>query len=321
MDHQQAKRLLSGLVFGEVENDDKQLVDQHLAGCAECRQELKDLRRMRSLLRKRKSVTVTDILLQEARQELRPALRAAVNRHSIWDRLASQLALLSPVGRYATVSIAMVAVGLFLGYSLFRSGPQEPLRPSLRSSQPQASIQGETRVANMRFLNPELAKGEIEFTFDAVTPVRMKGSVSDPDVQKILAQALMDERNPGVRLRTVSAFATQTQMNQSPDEQIKDALILTLKTDANAGVRKQALQVLQKMSRDEKIEESFLYVLRNDENDGLRIEVIKSLEKSIAASRTIHQDVLNALKERMQSDENNYVRMRARTVLEEINRP
>jgi hypothetical protein len=103
----------------------------------------------------------------------------------------------------------------------------------------------------VRFVNSNPNTGEVEFSFDAVKPVYMKGSVNDPDVQKILAYALLNEQNPGVRLRSVDVIGSEHLKSTGSEVEIKWALIAALKSDDNPGVRKEALAVPEKFPFDD----------------------------------------------------------------------
>jgi len=59
--------------------------------------------------------------------------------------------------------------------------------------------------------------------------------------------------------------------------------------------------------------------LSHESNPSMRIEVINYLEKPVLSGRPIDQDILNGLKERMRSDNNNYIRIRAKNLYEEVN--
>ncbi|MEX0737585.1 MAG: HEAT repeat domain-containing protein, partial [Bacteroidota bacterium] len=89
-------------------------------------------------------------------------------------------------------------------------------------------------------------------------------------------------------------------------------------SDVNVGVRKEALRVLQKFPLDHDIRDALLYVLRLETNPAMRIDVINVLEKPVLDGRLRDDEVLNVLREKMQSDNNNYIRLRARNVYEEV---
>jgi len=103
----------------------------------------------------------------------------------------------------------------------------------------------------------------------------------------------------------------------SPEE-IKRALIQALKSDGNAGVRKEALKALQKLPVDKVIKDALLYLLSHESNPGIRVEAINYLDKFVLSDKPYDTDILKVLKERMQSDNNNYVRIRAKNVYEEV---
>ena len=48
-----------------------------------------------------------------------------------------------------------------------------------------------TKITNVRFEQPAGNNGEVQFTFEAVKPVTMKGNINDPKIQMILAQAFL----------------------------------------------------------------------------------------------------------------------------------
>ena len=88
-----------------------------------------------------------------------------------------------------------------------------------------------------------------------------------------------------------------------------DALLQQARMDLRA-----ALATLQKYPFDDEIQSAMICVLQNDPNPAIRIEAIKSLEGQKAEG----QEFINALRDTMQSDNNSYIRQRAKAVLEEV---
>jgi hypothetical protein len=186
-----------------------------------------------------------------------------------------------------------------------------PLTTAVETAAP-ASLSGETEIANVRFIDQNSAgDGTVEFAFDAIRPVRIKGNVNDPKIQEMLTYALVKEHNAGVRLRAVSTISAN---HSKPDSKVKEALLTALRSDSNDGVRKEALAVLQKYPFDEEIQVAFLYVLQNDPNPAMRIEAIKSLE----AKNIEGKQLIQVLRDRMESDNNSFIRQKAKAVLEEV---
>jgi hypothetical protein len=243
-------------------------------------------------------------------------------KQSVWEKLAERARdLILPRYKIAFGAVATLAVGVFLGYLVFAPrGTEREIQQATSPAAKEASqpLKENTRITNVRFLNSDPSTGEVEFSFDAVKPVYMKGSVNDPDVQKVLAYALLNEQNPGVRLRSVDVIGSEHLKSSSSEVEIKRTLISALKSDDNPGVRKEALAVLEKFPFDDEIKRTFLDVLLHDNNSALRIAAINALENARGEKLPVDPEVLNVFRQRMKSDDNNYIRLRARAVVEEM---
>ncbi|MBI4535495.1 MAG: HEAT repeat domain-containing protein [Ignavibacteriae bacterium] len=264
-------------------------------------------------------------LLVEARKELRAVLRAESVRTSFWDLLKERThGIIFPQYRIAFAALASIVVGLFAGYLIFSPdrSPQITVAeadPILSpAGMPGSFPEGETHFGNLRFIDSDASDGSIEFTFDAVSPVHIRGNINDNRIQKVLAYALINDQNPGVRLRSVNAFAARANTVKLPDREVKAALISALKSDENPGVRREALKALQSFPFDEEIKQVFLHVLMRDTNSAMRIAAINGLDSARFTGSHSDENLLTVLKDRMLTDENTYVRIRAKAVLQEV---
>jgi anti-sigma factor RsiW len=320
MKHDQYKELLHLSIYHELDDEGQSVLDDHLKTCAECQTESEMLRKLESVLVQAPRFEVNDQLLDEARRELRVALRLERAKRPFWTEWLEKLDMLtSPGARIALGGVATLVVGFSIGYLVFIPSGDEAVTRTMPGLNQTSAQRSETRVSNFRILQQTPEAGEVEFSFDFVTSVRMRGNVNDNAVQKVMAQALLNDQNPGARLRTVSALASQVEASKTPDKEIKTALIRAMKLDANVGVRREALKAIQKFQLDEDVKDALLFVLKNETNPGMRIDVINYLEKPVLAQKLVDQDILNGLKQTMQSDDNNYIRIRAKNVYEEVN--
>jgi len=320
MNHKEYREMLHLSFVSELGDEEQAVLAGHLETCESCRRERGELEKLHGLLSLPGTSDVpSDELLEDARRELRVSLRLERSRRSLWDRVLEWIdASTSPGVRLAFGGAAMLLVGMGLSYALFmRPGPvsQSSEVPTLAAL---ASERGEMRVANLHFISQDAESQQVDFTFEMVTPVHVRGSVNDLAVQKVLAQALLNDQNPGARLKMVSTLASQVEQTKLPDTEIKTALIQALKSDVNVGVRKEALTTLEKLPLDQDIKEAFLFVLKHETNPAMRIEVINHLEKPVLDGQWTSNDILDVLREKMQSDDNNYIRNRARNVLQEV---
>jgi hypothetical protein len=319
MKHTNLKELLHLSFYGELNDDEQRVLDAHMLNCAECRNELSELKKFSALVERGQGFEITDQLLDEARRELRVALRLEKEKRPFWAGLMDRVdALMSPALQFAMGGAVMLFVGLATGYLFFRTTETSGLAGVAQSVGQPASESSGPKVSNFKFVGQPVQGGDVEFTFELVTPVRMKGSVNDPAIQRVLAQALMSDQNPGARLRTVSTIAEQGDALKSSDTEIKAALIQAVESDPNVGVRKEALQALHRFPLDNEIKNALLFVLKNEGNPAIRIGAISYLQSPDFSRRLVDQDLLNVLKERMKSDDNKYVRTRAQHFYEEV---
>jgi hypothetical protein len=319
MKHDQYKELLHLWFYHELSDEEQSILEVHLKTCAQCRTESEGLRKLESVLVKAPRFEVNDQLLDEARRELRVALQLERAKRPFWTEWLERLDVLtSPGARIALGGVATLVVGFSIGYLVFFPSGDDAVTRTMPGLNQATAQRSETRVSNFRILQQTPEAGEVEFSFDFVTPVRMRGNVNDNAVQRVMAQALLNDQNPGARLLTVSTLASQVESSKTPDKEIKPALIQAMKGDANVGVRREALKAIQKCQLDKDIKDALLFVLRNETNPGMRIDVINYLEKPVLTQKLVDQDILSGLKQSMQSDNNNYIRIRAKNVYEEV---
>lgn len=304
MNHQQWKEWINLMAYEELDAERKRLTEDHMKDCASCREEWDQLKRLHRVMDDHAVQVPTERLLNEARAELRAALRYERNRPTASSRVREMFSSFLPSFRTAMGFAAMLVVGLFAGYMF------APVKRILVPG-PTPEIAA-TDISNIRFVDANPNDGQIEFAYDAVQPMRVKGNVNDARIQRLLTYALEREQNPGVRLRAVNTIAANKQPTVDP--QVKAALISALKSDGNDGVRKEAMAVLKTYPFDSDIQNAFVYVLQRDANAALRIDAIKSLEER----KIQDKQLLTVLKEKSESDDNSYIRRRATNILQEV---
>ncbi len=325
MNHELYKEYIQLQLYGELNGKEKKELELHLLACEECNMEMSEMQQFYSSLSQHHRLEMTSEMLDDARFELRNTLRGNDGNQSLWDWLFNALNnVFAPQYRIAFGTVAILTIGFFLGYLVFvnPAKPQQPLSqttPSMEvSSNTIPALQNDAKIGNIRFLNPDQGDGNVEFTFDAITPMKMKGNVNDGRIQKILTYALLNEQNPGVRLRSVNAMATE--QLKPTDNDLKDALITALTTDENIGVRREAMNALKRFPLDEQIKHALLSVLKQDSNSSMRIEAINTLESFKSEKNHFDEDIVNVLKEKVQTETNNYIKLRAKAVLQVVNK-
>ena len=315
MEHQTYKEMLQLALLDELNDNELHKLHQHLIECSECQAEYDKLKKYYDAVDQNKIGEIDEQFLQEARRQFRLKLDFDLSKQTIIEKVFNVLrrnlwAYKKPVfaGAFS------LAVGLFLGYLLFTSDGSVKISSLTENL---GLTGGNTEVANVQFVNSVPNNGEVEFSFDEVKRVTMKGKLNDPAVQKILANALVNEKSPGTRIQTVNALANQTMENNKANPKVKSALITALKFDGNPAVRIEALKALLYLPYDDEINESLLYALEHDKNSGLRVAAINGLASAKLNGKTIGQEGMKVLNQKVKNDDNEYVRIRAASLLKE----
>ena len=317
MRHRKIESLIVLDFYNEASPEEKAKLGKHLQSCPKCSKFQQDL--FKSIpLRGQADDSLTEKTLIEARTEFHRTLVSEKNVPEYKLRPQASGLLPVPVFVVAVIALLMLAVGSTVGY-IFASRPSGS--PESVISELTSLNRGSVAIDNIQFVSTDKKSGQVQFSFDFVKRYDMSGSLDDRDVQKVLAYALGNSDNAGVRLRSVGMLDAAA--SAKPDEGIELALIKAARTDENSGVRREALLSLKKLPFDNSIKDALLFILQNDKNPGMRVLAINYLsEKEIPSAspnrRKIDPKILNVLKEKSSSDQNQYVRIKAAGMLKEI---
>lgn len=310
MEHKKFEETLILYSWNELEKDERNEFERHMLGCDSCRNELEELKKLHDLV----TTNITEVLdenaLFESRQELLAEIRN-LNRKKfqfsrIWEFLTTPTSGSLTFAYTLASAIILFAVGYFM--FLKSADSMDQVTTDLAKA--------ESSITNLEFINSDFDKGEVEITYDQITPVKIKGNLNDAEIQKVLAQSLIDNENPGVRLKTVTAILSEK--NVSTSSVLKDALIKAMMYDNNPGVRKEAMNALCNLQFDDQIRDAIIHVLQSDKNSGLRIQAINCLDVKNELQKITDPNTINVLKKKMEEDENSYIKLRAKTILTKL---
>jgi len=261
---------------------------------------------------------VDDKLLMEARAQLRGAIRNERQRKSYFDNVVQYLNdILTIPFRTVLSGAALLVIGFFVGYLFYGSSTIETHIITDKTNNEFPVFQDDVTISNISFIDSDPSDGEVEFTFVAMKPLYLKGRVDDPQIQSILTYSMLNEQNPGSRFNSINAMDSEKPIKF--DEDVKDALITVVMTDENPGVRREALKLMKKLPYDEDIKRAFIYVLTTDTSSGLRIEAINALVDAGKNGITLDKNEIDLFKQKLQTDDNSYIRYKTKTILQEYN--
>ena len=317
MKKEKLNELLQLYVFDELEDSEKAEVERYLENSEAARSELEKIQNLFSRLSGSKPAELDDDTLINSRLNLLRQIRIEESSENFPGKLRNWLEQLNVNGYRLVLSTVSAAVaGILIGFLIF--GTDDVITPSVSTVESvniDQIVKGGGNLSNIRFDTDPL-NGKVNISFDAVKPITYRGNLNDDVVKYLLTAALLNNKNPGSRLRTVNTIVEQTAAADKPDPNIKTALIKSLKSDSNPAVRKAALHALQNYRYDKEIRDAILYVLSNDTNSGLRVNAINALAGLKTEGISIDDKIRNELNNRIENEENGFIKYRAAALLE-----
>jgi hypothetical protein len=316
MKKQEYMELLQLSFYDEVSDDDRRRMEEYRKKHPAIEREYRDVKKFHEFLSRRRSERNIDDLLTDARRELRSAVRKQRSSYTSWNSPVEYIRELF-VPKFAIGSAVILLIGILIGYWYFTPAEKQfSVIPQPVSDD--QDREGSSRIENVRFIETDLRNGMVEFDCEAVAPLRMKGRIDDPEIQRILTHALLNESNAGIRLTSVNALGSRIDGHSVLDPIVKSSLITSMKGDENPGVRKEALRVLVQSGFDTDIRDALLFVLANDKNTGMRVAAVNAMEMARLDGKKFDRQTADKLKESVDNESNNYIRNRAATFIKEI---
>jgi len=290
-------------VYGELADDARHELEQHIARCADCALELRAEQNFHELLSQDRVAEPTPNLLTASRMRLQEALETA-EQGAWWHRLAFDPANWLRQVRFSPALASVILLlgfsgGMITAYRVIPRGPQGPINP------PPAQ---EASVASIDSVTPVPGTDQVAIKYNTVSTQETQGPLNDQKIQQLLLYAARNN-NSGVRVDSVGLLA-----QRSSDLQVRDALIYALQNDTNPGVRLKSLDALGNyVKSDTNVRDSVLRALVNDDNAGVRIEALRLIEP-VKADGSV-RGVLMALAAK---DSSQYIKSQARTMLAQL---
>ncbi len=293
-------------VYGELADDARHELEQHVERCADCAAELKAEQEFHALLSQDRAAEPTPNLLAASRMRLQEGLEG-VEPGGFWQRLA-----FDPANwlRQVSFSPALASVILILGFAGGVATSYRVFdRPTPGPVNVTAVTPAESSITGIQSITQEPGTNQINIKYNTVSTQQTQGSMNDQRIQQLLLFAARNNYNSGVRMDSVDL------LTQKPDvSQVRDALIYALRYDTNPGVRLKALDGLGGFVKDDvRVRDVVLEALVNDTNPGVRTEALRLIEP-VKADGSV-RGVLMTLAAK---DQSQYIKSQARTMLAQL---
>ncbi|HLK63876.1 MAG TPA: zf-HC2 domain-containing protein [Bryobacteraceae bacterium] len=297
-------KLIPLYFYGELTPDEEDKVEDHLHECAECTSALSRQRAMAAALDRRQA-EVPMLLLEDCRMDLMAAIQGGAPRteksskgpwtlflEAMGSTFAGLNRLQRPVG-----AMALIALG-FVAARLTTNSP---------SANPMAGTgSGDEVFATVRSVRPDNA-GHVQIAFDETRRRTVSGSMEDRNIQQLLLSGAR-EQDASVRVESVGVLK-----DRAGSGDVKDELLNRLVNDPIVAVRLDALKGLKPLLADAAVRKTLLQVLRTDDNAAVRQEVVDVLVAQRDGS------LVSALQNVYQQEDNNTIRLKLEKALKEMN--
>jgi len=318
MQHNEFKKLIQLSMYGELSSREQNDLNEHLKSCTECKEELENQKNLLAILSEHKTSKVNEEVLSSARYQLRGALRMEKDKSKFVDEILQKFTrLFSTPAKLAFSFTTVMLIGILIGSLFFGKKDVTEIITNTGNSDITELAGDNMQISNLSFIDSDPSDGEVEFTFEAMKPVYIKGKVTDPKIQSILTYSMLNESNPGSRLNSINAMYTEQPLNF--DKDVKDAIITVVMTDENPGIRREALKLMKKIPYNEEIKQTYLFVLTSDSSSALRIDALNALIEGSKKGNQFSDRELDLLKQNYEQDDNNYIRLKTKTILQEYN--
>lgn len=172
----------------------------------------------------------------------------------------------------------------------------------------------DTRISDIQL---DQETGYVQISWEESRPVSIQAELSDARVQALLSRALLDETNPGSRLRAVRAVSESNILQAEPDAALVQAMEEVLLTESNEGIRLQTLKALASLHAmtpvSKSLKETLITMLTAERNPAVRIEVLNLLTQNELTFMELQDALLQA-----RQDANPFIRSQAEAALSQM---
>lgn len=305
----ECQRNVSLYLYGELDFAQEEALEQHLEQCASCRQFLAREKTWHTSLNSTRRDAPLELLAQ-CRRELSVAITQKAEeqkaRRLFWRNWTEPF-----TGRWS-LGLALASFLVFIGFTSARWIDHHGL--ALGTENSGTSEMSLVNPPRIRDIQPD-GHNQVRILFDQVNQRAVTGTPEDQTVRRLLLAAMQDTTDPGIRVDSVEVLKGQN------GDDVRDALLKTVRQDPNAAVRLKALESLRPFASEPETRDALKFVLQHDANADVRSEAIDVLAP-VGPNLDVTPDLAITLQEIMRSEqENDYVRARCLQVLRSVNAP
>jgi hypothetical protein len=306
--------------YGELPDDATHELERHLATCVACGQELEQMRALKLLADAYPVEEPHANLVARSRIRLEEALDALPPTRwfeRVLQKLRNNAASLQSAPIAASLLLVIGGgVGSLGGYFIAQNHAARTGETGQVSNLPTKPLdQSEGDIASISSIERQPNSEVINVRFNELVPREIQGSLDSPKIRRLLMLASENAASAGIRDDSVGLLASECRAgHECQAAGIREALMISLRYDRNAGVRQKALEGLQPyVVEDVRVRDAVLEALLNDSDPRIRTDAVNILEP-VEADASVRQ----VLRSVASSDRNPSIRSVSRQVLSRV---
>ncbi len=278
---QNARDCIVLLNYGELPDELAGVLEQHLVGCEDCREELEAFRGFEERLTLVPVVEPSPNLLAQSRMRLDEALDTIPPHGFLTQLKANFYRWMGHVQSAPALATLLVGVGFLAGNFTYRYQVAHAPKPTgtVILSHPHEGV-----VANVTGIVQTPNSELVQVKYNKIVPESMEGSLDSPEIRNLLLVGTRSAATDGVRMNSVSLLTSECKAGHAcqptPDgKEILSTLMVSLRYDEDAGVRMKALEGLQRyVAQDQHVRDAVLEAVMHDSDPDVRRTAIGVLE-------------------------------------------
>ena len=292
--------------YGELHDEQIDGLEEHLAGCEACRNELEALRSLEETLAFHPMLEPSPNLLAQSRMRLDEELDL-IPAHGFLTHVRGLFyGSLANIQGSPALTLFLIGMGFLGGYFTLRyQVAHQPHQAGARYQHREA----DSTIANISGIIRTPDSEIVQVNYNRIVPETIEGSLDEPEIRNLLMMGSTESSASGVRESSVAALVEECKaghrcLAESDGKGIRNALLVALRSDKNPTVRLKALEGLQPyIAQDKHVRDAVLVSLMHDPNASVRAASVGVLSP-VQADSSVRQ-VLRTISTQ---DANPYIR-------------
>jgi hypothetical protein len=269
------------LNYGELPDELAGVLEQHLLGCEDCREELEAFQRLEERLATMPVLEPSPNLLAQSRMRLDDALDMIPPHGFLTQLRINFYRWVGNVQSAPALATLLLGVGFLGGNFTHRyQVARAPKAPSVVTvNHPSDGV-----IANVTGIVQTPNSELVQVNYNRLVPESMEGSLDSKEIRNLLLVATNAGATDKVRMSSVALLTNECKVGHdcqpsADGKGVLHTLMVSLRYDPDTGVRMKALDGLQQyVGQDQHVRDAVLEAVMHDPDAGVRRTAIGLLE-------------------------------------------